>query len=147
MNQYESASSIILLVEDNAMDVDLTLRAFKQCHLANQIIVARDGQEVLDWIPRWDAGELRPNVILLDLQLPKMNGLEVLTALKAHPVYRTTPVVVLTSSGQRQDIQRAYEVGANSYIVKPVDFEKFVQIVQQIKSYWMVINEPSFPQF
>src|SRR5271169_5133491 len=99
----------ILLVEDNPMDVDLTIRAFKRNHVTNPIEVARDGDEALGWISRWDGGERIPAVILLDLQLPKVGGLEVLRQLKAHPKYRSLPVVVLTTSSEDRDIQKAYE--------------------------------------
>ncbi|RMF04185.1 MAG: response regulator, partial [Chloroflexi bacterium] len=107
----------ILLVEDNPMDADLTVRAFRRRNLTNPIHVARDGEEALAWLPRWEAGELRPAVILLDLKLPKVDGLEVLRQLKAHPVFRVIPVVILTTSTQDTDIQTAYQLGANSYIV------------------------------
>ena len=131
----------ILLVEDNPMDVDLTLRAFEQCKLANPIEVARDGEEALAWIPRWEAGEPRPMVILLDVNMPKVGGLEVLRKLKSHPVLRTIPVVMLTTSSVSQDVQTAYEYGANSYIVKPVDFDKFMEVAAQIELYWAVLNQ------
>ena len=132
----------ILLVEDNPMDVDLTLRAFRERKLANPIEVARDGEEALAWIPRWEAGEPRPVVILLDVNMPKVGGLEVLRQLKSHPVLRTIPVVMLTTSSMSQDVQTAYECGANSYIVKPVDFDKFMEVAAQIELYWVVINKP-----
>lgn len=131
----------ILLVEDNPMDVDLTLRAFRERKLANPIEVARDGEEALAWIPRWEAGEPRPVVILLDVNMPKVGGLEVLQQLKSHPVLRTIPVVMLTTSSMSQDVQTAYECGANSYIVKPVDFDKFMEVAAQIELYWAVINK------
>ncbi len=130
----------LLLVEDNPMDVDLAIRAFKRRRLSNPIEVARDGEEALAWLARWDAGEPTPAVILLDLKLPRVDGLEVLARLKAHPVYRSLPVVVLTTSGENQDVRRAYELGVNSYIVKPVDFEKFVEVASQIEVYWTVLN-------
>ena len=132
----------ILLVEDNPMDVDLTLRAFRERKLANPIEVARDGEEALAWIPRWEAGTPRPVVILLDVNMPKVGGLEVLRQLKSHPVLRTIPVVMLTTSSMSQDVQTAYECGANSYIVKPVDFDKFMEVAAQIELYWVVINKP-----
>jgi hypothetical protein len=132
----------ILLVEDNLMDVDLTLRALRQRNLPNPIEVARDGEEALAWIPRWEAGEPKPVVILLDLNMPKVSGLEVLRELKSHPVLRTVPVVMLTTSSMSQDVQTAYELGANSYIVKPVDFDKFMNIAAQIEWYWAVTNRP-----
>jgi CheY-like chemotaxis protein len=130
----------ILLVEDNPMDVDLTIRAFRRRKLMNQIHVARDGEEALAWIERWDGGEPLPAVILLDVKLPRVNGLEVLRALKEHANYCTIPVVMLTSSAEDSDVQTAYELGANSYIVKPVDFEKFMEVAQQIELYWTILN-------
>jgi CheY-like chemotaxis protein len=130
----------ILLVEDNPMDVDLTLRAFRRHHLTNPLEVARDGEEALAWIPRWLAGERTPAVILLDLKLPKVDGLEVLRQLKSHPSLRMVPVVVLTTSAEGRDIEAAYQMGVNSYIVKPVDFEQFVQAAAQIDLYWAVLN-------
>jgi len=132
----------ILLVEDNPVDLDLTLRAFKRKHFLNPIEVARDGEEALAYIPRWDAGERTPLVILLDLKLPKVNGLEVLKELKQHPVYKTIPVVILTSSSEGVDMKTAYSLGVNSYIVKPVDFAKFVDVAEQIELYWCALNHP-----
>ncbi len=132
----------VLLVEDNPMDVDLTLRAFKERKLANPIEVARDGEEALAWIPRWEAGEPRPIVILLDVNMPKVGGLEVLRELKSHQVLRTIPVVMLTTSSVSADVQTAYEYGANSYIVKPVDFSKFMDVAMQIELYLAVMNQP-----
>ena len=132
----------ILLVEDNPMDIDLTRRAFARRKLANPIQVACDGEEALAYLPRWEAGELPPAVILLDLKLPKVDGLEVLRQLKAHTQFRAIPVVILTTSSEDRDIQTAYQLGANSYIVKPVNFEKFVQVAEQIEVYWCVLNTP-----
>jgi CheY-like chemotaxis protein len=132
----------ILLVEDNPMDVDLTRRAFARRKIANPLQVARDGEEALAWIPRWEAGEPRPVVILLDLKLPRVHGLEVLRQLKSHPVAATIPIVILTTSAEDTDVQSAYKLGANSYIVKPVDFDKFVQVAEQIEVYWNVLNQP-----
>jgi CheY-like chemotaxis protein len=132
----------ILLVEDNPMDVDLTLRAFRKRRLANPVEVARDGEEALAMITRWEAGAPPPVVILLDLKLPKVSGLEVLRELKAHPDYRCIPVVVLTTSKEDGDVHSAYVLGANSYIVKPVDFEKFVSVAEQIEMYWGALNTP-----
>jgi len=130
------------MIEDNPMDIDLTLRAFNKRNLNNSIEIARDGEAGLAYIERWDAGEPLPVVILLDLKLPKVDGLEVLRQMKNHPVYRTIPVVVLTTSSQDQDVKTAYELGANSYIIKPVDFEKFLEVAAQIELYWNVINKP-----
>ena len=132
----------ILLVEDNPMDVDLTIRAFKRRRVTNPIEVARDGEEALAWLPRWEAGEPPPAVILLDLKLPKVGGLEVLRQLKGHPAWRSIPVVVLTTSSEDGDVRAAYQLGANSYIVKPVDFEKFVEVAARIDVYWSVLNRP-----
>jgi hypothetical protein len=132
----------ILLVEDNPVDVDLTLRAFARRKLTNPIEVARDGQEALDWIPRWAAGAPLPLVILLDLKLPKVDGLEVLRQLREHPVSRDLPVVVLTSSDEDHDVETAYGYHVNSYIVKPVNFEKFMEVAAQIELYWCLLNHP-----
>lgn len=132
----------ILLVEDNPVDVDLTLRAFARRKLANPVQVARDGQEALDWIPRWEAGETLPLVILLDVKLPRVNGLEVLRRLREHPVSRNLPVVMLTSSSEDRDVQMAYQQHANSYIVKPVSFDNLMDVAAQIELYWCLINHP-----
>jgi CheY-like chemotaxis protein len=129
-------------VEDNPVDIDLTRRAFVRQKVGNPIEVARDGEEALDWIRRWEAGAARPVVILLDLKLPRVNGLEVLRQLKTHPLFSSIPVVILTTSSEDSDVKTAYALGANSYIVKPVDFDKFRQVVQQVELYWNVINEP-----
>jgi CheY-like chemotaxis protein len=130
----------IMLVEDNPIDLDLTRRAFLRHKLVNRIEVARDGEEALAFIPRWEAGEPVPILILLDLKLPKIDGLEVLRRLKSHPKYRTIPVIILTTSAELRDIQEAYELGGNSYIVKPVDFDKFVDVASQIEIYWCALN-------
>jgi CheY-like chemotaxis protein len=130
----------ILVVEDNPMDVDLTLRAFRQRKLPNPIEVARDGEEALAWIPRWEAGEPRPLFILMDVNMPKVGGLEVLQQLKSHPVLRTIPVVMLSTSSVTQDVQKAYECGANSYLVKPVDFDHFMDVALQLEVYWVAFN-------
>lgn len=132
----------ILLVEDNPVDVDLTLRAFARHNLANPVQVARDGQEALDWIPRWEAGETKPLVILLDVKLPRVNGLEVLRRLREHPVSQNLPVVMLTSSSEDRDVQMAYQQHANSYIVKPVNFDNLMDVAAQIELYWCLINHP-----
>lgn len=132
----------ILLIEDNPIDMDLTLRAFAKRKIANPVQVARDGEEGLSWIERWEKGEPVPAVILLDLKLPKLDGLEVLRRLKEHPVFKSIPVVVLTSSAEDRDIKTAYQLGANSYIVKPVDFEKFMEVAGQIELYWGILNKP-----
>jgi len=135
----------ILLVEDNPMDLDLTLRAFNKRRFINAIEVARDGEEALAFIPRWDAGEPIPAVILLDINMPKVNGLEVLEQLKRHPVYRRIPVVVLTSSREDRDLATAYDLGVNSYIEKPVSFNKFMEVADQIELYWCVTNQRGLP--
>jgi CheY-like chemotaxis protein len=131
----------ILLVEDNPMDLDLTLRAFNKKRLTNHVQVARDGEEALAFMARWEAGEQVPAVILLDINLPKVNGLEVLRQLKAHERYRRIPVVILTSSREDKDLKTAYDLGVNSYIEKPVNFSKFMEVAEQIELYWCVLNE------
>ena len=140
MNREPNCHSI-MLVEDNPVDLDLTLRAFAKRNMLNPIIVARDGAEALSWIARWEAGESWPTLILLDLKLPRVDGLEVLRQLKTHPALRTIPVVVLTTSDEDADIQKAYAIGANSYIVKPVDFDKFMDVAVQVELYWCVLNK------
>jgi len=132
----------ILLVEDNLIDIDLTHRAFTRSSMLTPIEVARDGEEALNYIRRWEAGEPLPVVILLDINLPKMNGLELLHQFKTHPLSHKIPIIILTTSAEDRDIQSAYQQGANSYIVKPVDFEKFVEVAGQINLYWNVINVP-----
>ena len=132
----------ILLVEDNPMDIDLTRRAFAKRRLANPLEVDRDGEEALARMARWEAGEPPPLVILLDLKLPKVDGLEVLRRIKTHPQFRTIPVVVLTTSAEEHDVRAAYQLGANSYIVKPVDFDKFLEVARQIDLYWCALNMP-----
>jgi two-component system response regulator len=136
----------ILLVEDDANDVELTLRAFRSRNLANQVFVARDGAEALAFFFGEDGHPLRdigvmPRVILLDLNLPKVDGLEVLRRLRADERTRTLPIVVLTSSTEEPDIAAAYRLGANSYIVKPVDFESFARAVSEVGLYWVLLNE------
>ncbi len=138
-----NANHPILLVEDNPLDVDLTLRAFARRKLTNPILIARNGEEAIQWIEKWEQGSEQPVVVLLDLKLPKISGLEVLSALKKHPKYYAIPVVVLTTSSENDDVKKAYELGANSYIVKPVDFDKFVDVAATIEIYWTIINHPS----
>ncbi len=137
----------ILLVEDNPDDEALTLRAFNKNRIANQVIVARDGVEALDYL--FGSGtyagrdmSLMPAVILLDLKLPRIDGLEVLRRVRADSRTGLLPVVVLTTSKEQQDIYEAYRLGANSYIRKPVDFEKFIYAVGQLGLYWLALNEP-----
>jgi len=132
----------ILLIEDNPMDEDLTRRAFARRKVVNPIEVARDGEQALDYLSRWREGSPLPVVILLDINLPKINGLEVLRQYKASPYAQRVPVIILTTSAEDRDIQIAYELGANSYIVKPVDFEKFLEVAAQIDLYWNMINMP-----
>lgn len=133
----------ILLVEDNDADAELALRAFRRRKISNPVHVVRDGEEALDYVERRGAFAENapiPSVILLDLRIPKVDGLEVLRQLKQHPIYRNIPVVVLTTSAEDRDVRRAYELGAASYIVKPVEFEKFQEVVERIDLYWMVTN-------
>ena len=132
----------ILLVEDNPMDIDLTQRAFARRNLSKTIEVARDGQEALDCLARWEAGAPPPMLVLMDINLPKVSGLDVLLQLRAHPTFGQLPVVMLTTSDEDEDVKRAYARGANSYIVKPVSFENFVEIAAQIDLYWLVLNTP-----
>jgi len=134
----------ILVVEDNPMDLDLTLRAFSRRACANPIQVARDGEEALAYLQRWDAGEPQPAVILLDINMPRVNGIEVLQQLKQHPHYRRIPVVMLTSSRESRDLQTTYDLGANSYIEKPVSFSRFMDIAAQIEAYWCSANERAY---
>lgn len=132
----------ILLVKDTSMDVDLTRRVFARRKLDNPAHVARDGEEALALVEKWDAGEPRPVLILLDLHMRSVSGLEVLRAPKAHPVYKSVPVVVLTTSREDRDVHSACALGANSYIVKPVDFEGSMAMAEQIETYWAVLNLP-----
>ncbi len=130
----------ILLVEDNPDDRELTLRALRQHRLANRIEVARDGAEALAFLSA--ASAPLPKVVLLDLKLPKVSGIEVLEAIRADDRTRTLPVVVLTSSREEPDVKRCYELGVNSYIVKPVDFDAFVKAVAEVGLYWLLLNQP-----
>jgi len=130
----------ILIVEDRATDIDLTRRAFAKRHLLNPIQVARDGEEALAYMDRWGAGEPLPVFILLDLRLPKISGLEVLRELKKHSTYSSIPVIVLTTSAEDRDVQEAYKLGCNSYILKPVEFNKFIEVASQIEVYWCALN-------
>ena len=135
----------ILLVEDNPDDVELTLRAVKKHNLANHITVARDGENALDIIfqrGKESAGGQRPDLILLDLNLPMVDGMEVLRQIKENPKTKVIPVIILTSSKEENDLAESYRMGANSYICKPVNFEKFVGVVMQLGLYWLLINEP-----
>lgn len=135
-------SKTILLIEDNADDELLTLRALKKSNIANEVIVARDGAEALEYLFGSEAGgPVRPELILLDLKLPKVDGLEVLRRLRAEERTHRLPVVILTSSREQQDVIAGYELGANSYIRKPVDFAQFSEAVRQLGLYWLVLNE------
>jgi two-component system response regulator len=135
------------LVEDNPQDAELTIRALRKHNLANQLIAVEDGAEALDFIfCRGKYGDREightPRVVLLDLKLPKVNGLEVLRALKQDERTRTIPVVIVTSSREDPDIKTAYELGANSYVVKPVDFDAFAEAVSSLGLYWLLVNQP-----
>ncbi|MCD4692867.1 MAG: response regulator [Calditrichales bacterium] len=134
----------LLLVEDNPDDVELTLRVFKKHHVVNKIIVAKDGEEALDVIfqhGKENKTQRRPDLILLDLKLPKVDGLEVLRQVKSNSKTKHIPVVVLTSSKEEKDIVESYRLGVNSYIRKPVNFENFSEIVKQLSLYWLLLNE------
>jgi CheY-like chemotaxis protein len=138
---------IILLVEDNPDDVELTKRAFRKNNIANNLVIARDGIEALDYLFCRGAYADRnikdtPRLILLDLKLPKMDGLQVLEHMRANEYTRLIPVVILTSSKEEQDLISGYKHGANSYVRKPVDFNQFVEAVRNIGLYWLIINEP-----
>jgi CheY-like chemotaxis protein len=141
VHQQQPFTLPILLVEDNPVDIDLTCRAFARSHLHNPISIARDGEEAISLIDRWEAGETPPSLILLDINLPRVNGIEVLRHLKAHPKYRRIPVVVLSSSSEDRDLHDAYALGVNSFIVKPVDFDRFVEAAGQIERYWCELNQ------
>ncbi|MGF7151736.1 CheY-like chemotaxis protein [Sphingomonas zeicaulis] len=136
----------ILLVEDNPKDVELTLAALEQCQLANGVIVVRDGAEALDYLSGAGRFEGRnsgsPAVVLLDLKLPKIDGLEVLERIKNDPKLRHTPVVMLTSSREERDLVRSYSLGVNAFVVKPVGFEQFFEAVRDLGMFWAVLNEP-----
>ncbi len=130
---------VILLVEDNPDDEELTVEALKANKISNEICVARDGQEALDWL--FDPDRDLPQLILLDLKLPKVSGLQVLEKIRAHDKTRRLPVVILTTSKEEQDIIKGYDLGANSYVRKPVDFGQFLEAVRQLSLYWLVLNE------
>ncbi len=145
MNEQQAVE--ILLVEDNPQDAELTLRALSRHNLANIVVHVPDGKEALDFIFARGAYSHRdpgvcPRVVFLDLKLPKVDGLEVLRAIKGDVRTRTIPVVVLTSSSEERDIVESYQLGVNSYIVKPVDFDKFVDAVHNMGLYWLLLNEP-----
>ncbi len=136
----------ILLVEDNPNDVELILAALSENGLANNIYLAHDGEEALDYLLRRGAHEARsvknPKVVLLDLKLPKVDGLEVLERIKTDPDLKTTPVVMLTSSREERDLLRSYDLGTNAYVVKPMSFKKFIEAVREVGFFWAVINQP-----
>jgi two-component system response regulator len=136
----------ILLVEDNPDDVELTLRAFRKSNVANEVIIVRDGVEALDYL--FATGQYSgrdpnalPQVVLLDLQLPRVGGLEVLQRMRSHPKTKLLPVVILTSSTEERDLVSGYSLGANSYVRKPVDFEQFADSVKQLGLYWLLLNQ------
>lgn len=142
-----SPERIILLVEDNPDDEALTLRALKKNGILNSVVVARDGVEALDWLfsEGAHAGRLEenmPQLVLLDLKLPKLDGLDVLQRIRSDQRTKRLPVVILTSSKEDQDVVRGYDLGANSYVRKPVDFQQFTEAVRQLGLYWLVLNEP-----
>jgi two-component system response regulator len=137
---------IILLVEDNADDELLTVRAFKKSNVANKVVVARDGVEALDWL--FATGDhagrdlsIEPQIVLLDLKLPRLDGLEVLRRIRADARTALLPVIIMTSSKEDEDIVRSYELGANSYIRKPVEFDRFAEAVKNLGIYWLVLNQ------
>ena len=139
---------VILLVEDNADDELLTLRALKKNNIRNEVVVARDGSEALDYL--FGTGvhsgrdlSLMPQIILLDLKLPKVDGFEVLNRVRASEMTKFLPVVILTTSNEDQDRIRGYDLGANSFVRKPVEFEKFIEAVRQLGLYWLILNEPA----
>lgn len=139
-------SKVILLVEDNPRDEALTMRALKKNNIANDVIVARDGVEALDYlfgIGKYEGRdvEVLPQVVMLDLKLPKVDGMQVLQELRANDITKRLPVVVFTSSSEEEDMIRSYDLGANSYVRKPVDFEQFSEATRQLGMYWLLLNE------
>lgn len=136
----------ILLAEDNPNDAELTLAAFEENRLLNEVVVTRDGEQTLDFLYRRnryaDRAGGAPALILLDLKMPKIDGLEVLRTIKGDPRLKSIPVVVLTSSRQEQDLVQSYDLGVNAYVVKPVDFREFVEAVKALGGFWAVVNEP-----
>ena len=135
----------IVLAEDNANDVELTLTALRENHVANEVVVVRDGAEALDYLYRRNGYADRPGghpaLVLLDLKMPKVDGIEVLRRVKADPALKHIPVVVLTSSREEQDLVRTYDLGVNAYVVKPVDFHEFIDAVKLLGGFWAVVNE------
>jgi CheY-like chemotaxis protein len=144
-----SVSVEVLLVEDNLTDAELTIRELKKHNMANNLVHVKNGKEALDFI--FATGEFDgkrdvlhpPKVVLLDIQMPKINGIEVLQRIKSDPRTRSTAVVILTSSKESPDIQTCYDLGANSYIVKPVNFERFAEAIKNLGFYWLLLNQPS----
>ena len=136
----------VMLVEDNPNDVELTLTALREAHLANEVVVHNDGEQALDYLFRRGAHAERPAgqpaVILLDLKMPKVDGHEVLRQIRAHPELRLIPVVVLTSSREEKDLYESYDSGANAYVVKPVDFDEFITAISKLGVFWALLNEP-----
>jgi two-component system response regulator len=137
-------NKVILLVEDNPDDVKLTQRSFRENCISNELVVVTDGAAALDYLVRTSSqsGGVLPAVTLLDLNLPKLDGLELLQRIRAHPQLRRLPVVILTSSKEEIDLVRSYDLGANSYIQKPVEFDDFNKAVRQLGLYWLLLNEP-----
>lgn len=142
----DSSARPILLIEDNAMDIDFALQAFDEHKIGNPVVICRDGEEALAFIAAHTSPQdlQVPAVVLLDLHLPLVDGIEVLRQARRHPTWKLVPIVVLTSSRESTDISKAYEFGVNSYIVKPVSFPAFADVVKQIKTYWLLANEPPF---
>jgi two-component system, response regulator len=131
----------ILLIEDNAEDAELTIRALRKFNLANHLLHLQDGEEALNFLFSSDAYTM-PKIILLDIKMPKVDGIEVLRRIKSDPYRKIIPVVVLTSSKEERDIIESYKLGVNAYIVKPVEFEKFIKAVSDIGFFWLILNEP-----
>ncbi|HJR79131.1 MAG TPA: response regulator [Anaerolineales bacterium] len=147
MNDNDLKAVEVLLVEDNPRDAELTIRALKKHHLANQLFHVEDGAEALDFLfgrGKFEGLEIDrpPKVVLLDLKLPKVNGLEVLRIIKTSERTRAIPVVVVTSSAEDPDIRAAYELGVNSYVIKPVQFEAFIEAMSKLGIYWLMVNHP-----
>jgi len=143
----ENAQVEILLVEDNADDAEMAIHALRKKNLANKLIHLQDGEEALDFL--FGTGKfagrdtnIRPRLILLDLKMPKIDGIQVLAKVKSHDATKKIPIVILTSSKEDPDLSRCYELGANSYIVKPVEFDSFINIVTELGMYWMLLNQP-----
>lgn len=136
----------ILLVEDNPMDAELTLRALSTFNLANEILHLRDGAEALDFLlrrgPYADRANGQPAMVLLDLKMPRVDGIEVLRQVKGHPDLKTIPIVVMTSSREDRDLLTTYQLGVNAYVVKPVKFQEFLEAVKQVGAFWAVLNQP-----